>query len=97
VVDPRASTNGHRPDRSRSRFRRNWWRKTSLAFFVIAFAALVIGGGFAEISSNGSPTSLETAVVRWVVVGSVVIGVCAYLVGGRHQSEGQDSTSPRPR
>jgi hypothetical protein len=89
MVDPPAGTNGHRPDRSRSRFLRNRWRKTSLAFFVVAFAALVIGGGFAEISTNGSPTSLETAVVRWVIVGSVVIGVGAYLMGGRVEAHGR--------
>jgi hypothetical protein len=90
MVDPRASTNGHRPDRSRSRFLRNGWRKTSLACFVVAFAALVIGGGFAEISTNGSPTSLETTVVRWVIVGSIVIGVGAYLLGGRSEAHGRE-------
>ena len=59
----------------------------SLFFFVAAFAALVIGGGFAEISSNGSPTSLETAIVRWTILGSLVIGVAAYVIGGRLQAE----------
>ena len=49
----------------------------------MAFAALVIGGGFAEISSNGSPTSLETAVVRWVILAALVIGVVLYVIGGR--------------
>jgi hypothetical protein len=58
-----------------------------LVFFVVAFAALVIGGGFAEISSNGSPTSLETAIVRWTIVGSLVIGVVAYVIGGRMLAE----------
>jgi hypothetical protein len=78
------TTNGsRRPDRSQSRFLCNSARKVSLVFFVIAFAALVIGGGFAEISTNGSPTSLETAIVRWTILGSVVIGVVAYLIGGR--------------
>jgi hypothetical protein len=78
------TTNGsRRPDRSQSRFLCNSARKVALVFFVIAFAALVIGGGFAEISTNGSPTSLETAVVRWIIVGSVVIGVVAYVIGGR--------------
>ena len=78
------TTNGsQRPDRSQSRFFCNTARKVSLVFFVIAFAALVIGGGFAEISTNGSPTSLETAVVRWTILGSVVIGVVAYVVGSR--------------
>jgi hypothetical protein len=90
VVDPRPSTNGHRPDRSRSRFFRNRWRQASLVCIVLAFAAIVIGGGFAEISTNGSPTTLETAVVRWVIVGSVVIGLCAYLMGGRTQADGRE-------
>ena len=90
MVDPRASTNGHRPDRSRSRFFRNRWRQVSLICIVVAFAAIVIGGGFAEISTNGAPTTLETAVVRWVVVGAVVIGLGAYLMGGRTQADGRE-------
>jgi hypothetical protein len=56
-------------------------------FFVVAFAALVIGGGFAEISTNGSPTSLETMVVRWTIVGSLAIGAVAYVIGGRLLAE----------
>ena len=56
----------------------------SLAFLILAVAALVIGGGFAEISSSGSPTSLlETAVIRWIILGSLVLFVVAYVVGGR--------------
>jgi hypothetical protein len=78
------TTNGsRRPDRSQSRFFCNTARKVSLVCFVIAFAALVIGGGFAEISTNGSPTSLETAIVRWTIVAAVLIGVVAYIIGGR--------------
>ena len=42
--------NGGRPGRSQSRFFCNTARKVSLVFLVVAFAALVIGGGFAEIS-----------------------------------------------
>ena len=61
----------------------------SLAAFVVAFIALVIGGGFAEISSNGAPTSLETAVVRWVILLSLVVGVCAYVIGSRQLGGGQ--------
>jgi cation transporter-like permease len=83
VVDQPARTNGRRPDRSRSRFFRNGWRKASLVLFAVAFVALVIGGGFAEISSNGAPTSLEIAVVRWVILGSVLLAAAAYIVGGR--------------
>jgi len=90
-TSPAPATNGsRRPDRSQSRFFCNVPRKVALFFFVVAFAALVIGGGFAEISSNGSPTSLETAVVRWTIVGSLVIGVVAYVVGGRLLAERSD-------
>ncbi len=87
-MSPAPATNGsRRPDRSQSRFLCNAPRKVALFFFVVAFVALVIGGGFAEISTNGSPTSLETAVVRWTIVGSVVIGVLAYVIGGRRLAE----------
>ena len=78
-----AASNGSKPDLSRSRFFCNNARKGSLVCAILAFVALVIGGGFAEISSNGSPTSAETAVVRWVIVGSLVIGVTLYAIGGR--------------
>ncbi len=79
--DPRS--NGSKPDLSRSRFFCNNARKGSLVCGILAFAALVIGGGFAEISSNGAPTTLETAAVRWVIVGSLVAGVILYAIGGR--------------
>jgi uncharacterized membrane protein len=75
--------NGAKPDRSRSRFFCNNVRKASLICGIVAFAALVIGGGFAEISSNGAPTALETAAVRWVIVASLVVGVILYVLGGR--------------
>ena len=78
-----AAANGSKPDLSQSRFFCNNARKGSLVCGILAFAALVIGGGFAEISSNGSPTSLETAAVRWVIVGSLVVGVILYIIGGR--------------
>jgi hypothetical protein len=91
AADPARSspaTNGsRRPDGSQSRFFCNLPRKIALVFFVVAFAALVIGGGFAEISTNGSPTSLETAVVRWTILGSLAIGVVAYVIGGRLVAE----------
>jgi hypothetical protein len=64
-------------------------RKVSLLFGLLAFAALVIGGGFAEISSNGAPTSLETAIVRWIIVGSLVTGVVFYVIGGRLRAQRQ--------
>jgi len=77
------ASNGSNPDRSQSRFFCNTPRKLSLVSGVVAFAALVIGGGFAEISSNGAPTPLETSVVRWIIVGSLVIGAVLYVIGGR--------------
>ena len=78
-----AAANGSKPDLSQSRFFCNNARKGSLICGIIAFAALVIGGGFAEISSNGSPTSLETAVVRWVILAALLAGVTLYVIGGR--------------
>jgi hypothetical protein len=75
--------NGSGPDRSQSRFLRNRPRQVSLFFLALAVASLVIGGGFAEISSNGSPTSLETAIVRWIILGSLVAAATAYAIGGR--------------
>jgi hypothetical protein len=81
------ASNGSGPDRSQSRFLCNRPRKLSLCFFALAVAALVIGGGFAEISTNGSPTSLETAIVRYVIVGSLVLGAGAYVVGGRTRAD----------
>jgi hypothetical protein len=77
------ASNGSKPDLSQSRFFCNNARKGSLVCGILAFAALVIGGGFSEISSNGAPTSLETAAVRWVIVGSLVLGVILYVIGGR--------------
>jgi hypothetical protein len=59
-----------------------------LACAVVAFVALVIGAMFAEISSNGAPTTLETAVVRYVIVGALVVGVVAYVIGGRMRARG---------
>jgi hypothetical protein len=82
---------------SQARFLINPARKVSLLFGVVAFAALVIGGGFAEISASGAPTSLETAVVRWVIVGSLVVAVVAYVIGGRQLRQGDDgSVRSRP-
>ena len=82
-------SNGSRPDLSQSRFFCNNARKGSLVCGVVAFAALVIGGGFAEISSSGAPTTLETDAVRWVIVGSLVVGVTLYVIGGRLQRSGR--------
>ena len=54
------ASNGSKPDLSRSRFFCNNAPQGSLVCGIVAFVALVIGGGFSEISSNGAPTSLET-------------------------------------
>jgi hypothetical protein len=90
VTGPRdPGTNGSKPDLSRSRFFSNNARKGSLVCGILAFAALVIGGGFAEISSNGAPTSLETAAVRWVIVGSLFVSVILYVIGGRMLRSGR--------
>jgi cation transporter-like permease len=83
------AANGSQPDRSQSRFFCNNARRGSLVCGIVAFVALVIGGGFAEISSNGSPTSLETAVVRYIILGSLVIGVTLYVIGGRMLRRGR--------
>ena len=84
-----AASNGSKPDLSQSRFFCNNARKGSLVCGILAFAALVIGGGFSEISSNGAPTSLETAAVRWVIVGSLVLGATLYVIGGRMLRKGR--------
>ena len=76
-------SNGSKPDLSQSRFFCNNARKGSLVCGILAFAALVIGGGFAEISSSGAPTTLETDAVRWVIVGSLLVGITLYVIGGR--------------
>jgi uncharacterized membrane protein YjjB (DUF3815 family) len=85
---------GPTPDRSQSRFFCNVPRKASLLCGVVALAALVIGGGFAEISSSGAPTPLETTIVRSIIVGSLVLGVICYVIGGHMQApagrSGQD-------
>jgi hypothetical protein len=88
-VNGRVPPGPARPDRSHSRFFCNTARKVSLVFGVIAVAALVIGGGFSEISSNGAPTPLETAIVRWIVLGSLVVAVVAYVIGGRMLERGR--------
>jgi hypothetical protein len=84
------TSNGSKHDSSQSRFFCNNARKGSLVCGILAFVALVIGGGFAEISSSGAPTTLETDAVRWVIVGSLVIGVTLYVIGGRMLRGGRD-------
>ena len=83
--DPLA--HGARRDLSQTRFRCNNARKGSLVCAVLAFVALVVGAVFAEISTSGSPTTVETAVVRYVVLGALVAGVILYVIGGRMQRE----------
>jgi hypothetical protein len=74
---------GPTPDRSQSRFFCNRSRQVSLLCGAVAIAALVVGAGFAEISANGAPTAFQTAIVRSVIVGSLVIGAIFYVIGGR--------------
>jgi hypothetical protein len=80
-------SNGKGPDPSESRFFRNTARKVSLVCVGVAVAALVIGGSFAEISSDGAPTSTETAAVRWVIVAALVVGIVSYVIGGRQEAD----------
>jgi hypothetical protein len=93
-VNGRVPPKSARPDRSQSRFLCNTPRKLSLLFGAIAVAALVIGGGFAQISSSGAPTSLETAVVRYIILGSLVAAVVAYVIGGRMQDRERQRQGP---
>ncbi len=65
------------------RFLCNGPRKVSLFAGIAAIVALIIGAGFAGISSNGFATSLETLVVRWTAVGWLAVGAGAYVIGGR--------------
>jgi cation transporter-like permease len=83
TVDQGSGRGSPPPDRSQSRFFCNRARTASLVCFILAFAALVIGGGFAEISTSGAPTALETAVVRWIILAALIVGFVAYYVGGR--------------
>jgi hypothetical protein len=82
---------GHTPDRSQSRFLCNRPRQVSLLCGVVALAALVVGAGFAEIGANGAPTALQTAIVRSVIVGSLVIGIVFYMIGGRLRATARQS------
>ena len=82
---------GPTPDRSESRFFCNRPRQFSLLCGVVALAALVVGAGFAEVSANGAPTALQTAIVRSVIVGSLVIGIVFYMIGGRLRATARQS------
>jgi hypothetical protein len=70
-----------------ARFLRNVPRKVALFAGMAAVLALIIGAGFASMSSSGAATPLETVVVRWTVVGCLVVGVVAYVIGGRTSGE----------
>ena len=80
---PHQGRNGSEPERPQSRFFRNWARRVSFLLLVLAIGALVAGGVLSETRANGSPTSAETDVVRWVIVGSVVGAALFYVIGGR--------------
>ena len=61
-----AGSNGSRPDRSRSRFFCNGARRLSLACFVVAFAALVIGAP-ADLEREDAPdASTDELILRCV-------------------------------
>ncbi|HUC04575.1 MAG TPA: hypothetical protein VL961_04200 [Acidimicrobiales bacterium] len=70
-----------------SNFLCNGARKLSLAAGGAALLAILIGAGFANMSSSGAPTSLETSVVRWTALGFIVLGAIAYAIGGRIERE----------
>jgi hypothetical protein len=65
------------------RFLCNLPRKVALFAGLAALLALMIGAGFANMSASGAATPLETAVVRWVMVGCLVTAFVAYIIGGR--------------
>lgn len=81
---------GAGPNRSRSRFFRNRFRTLSLVFLLVAVAALMIGGSFAEISSNGAPTSRETSIIRLIIVASLLVAIILYVIGGRLLTDDSD-------
>ncbi|HVA06518.1 MAG TPA: hypothetical protein VNG12_07265 [Acidimicrobiales bacterium] len=70
-------------DPARGRFFCNAPRKVALFAGLAAVLVLLIGAGFANMSSTSAPTALETAVVRWTIVGCLAVGAVAYLIGGR--------------
>ena len=66
-----------------SQFTCNGARKASLFAGLAALLALLIGAGFSNMSANSPPTTLETEVIRWVVVACVAVGAVLYVIGGR--------------
>ncbi len=65
------------------RFRCNRPRKVSFFAFLAAIMAVVVGAGFANMSANNDATPFETTVIRWIVLFCLIVGVTAYVVGGR--------------
>jgi uncharacterized membrane protein len=68
-----------------ARFLCNTPRKVALFAGLAGVLALIIGAGFASMRASNAPTTQETLVVRWVVIGCLVVGVAAYVIGGRMQ------------
>jgi uncharacterized membrane protein len=82
------------PDRSPSdsriflgRFRSNTSKKLSLVAGLAAIMTLIVGAGFAEMSSSGAPTTSETVAVRWIALAFLAVAAAAYLVGSRLERE----------
>jgi hypothetical protein len=87
TATPSPSNNGtSHPSRADSRFFCNRARTASLVLGLVAVVALVAGAVLAELSASGAPTSTQTAVVRWVILVSLVGAVAAYVIGGRQKA-----------
>jgi hypothetical protein len=87
TATPSPSNNGtSHPSRADSRFFCNRARTASLVLGLVAVVALVAGAVLAELSASGAPTSTQTAVVRWVILASLVGAVAAYVIGGRQKA-----------
>jgi uncharacterized membrane protein len=62
---------------------RNFPRKVALVAVLVAILAVIIGAAFASMRASDAPTALENLVVRVTVLCCLVIGVVAYVIGGR--------------
>jgi hypothetical protein len=69
------------------RFRSNAAKKLALAAGAAAIMTLIVGAGFAEMSSSGAPTTSETQAVRWIALAFLAVAAAAYLVGGRMERQ----------
>jgi hypothetical protein len=71
------------------RFRCNAPRKVSFFAGLGAIVALLVGAGFANMRASGAPTSQETAVIRLVIAGCLLVAVVAYVIGSRMLHSGR--------